>query len=66
MIRRLAKSEGWDFEWSPGMGKGSHGVLVVNGKRTIIRNLKDELKTGTYHGMLSQLGLKDSDLKTVT
>jgi len=29
----------------------------------VVRNPKDELKTGTYHAMLKQLGLKDEDLK---
>ena len=42
--------------------KGSHGALYVNGQKTIVRNLKDELKTGTIHGMLKQLGIKESDL----
>jgi mRNA interferase HicA len=44
------------------MGKGSHGVLKYGDKRTTVRNLKDELKTGTYHGMLKQLGLTVNDL----
>ncbi|MBP9159151.1 MAG: type II toxin-antitoxin system HicA family toxin [Sphingobium sp.] len=44
------------------MGKGSHGVLKYGDMRTTVRNLKDELKTGTYHGMLKQLGLTDKDL----
>jgi hypothetical protein len=30
--------------------------------RTIVRHTKDELKTGTLHGMLSQLGLTVDDL----
>jgi mRNA interferase HicA len=63
LLQKLAKQKGWDCDWRPDMGKGSHGVLVVNGKRTIVRNLKDELKTGTYHAMLTQLGLKDKDLR---
>jgi len=28
----------------------------------VIRNPKDELKTGTLHGMCSQIGIKASDL----
>jgi hypothetical protein len=34
----------------------------VNEQRTVVRNLKDELKTGTFHGMLKQLGIDESDL----
>ncbi len=29
---------------------------------TIVRNPKDELKTGTFHAMCSQLGIKPNDL----
>jgi mRNA interferase HicA len=44
------------------MGKGSHGVLKLDVCRTVLRNPKDELKTGTYHAMLKQLGLSEKDL----
>jgi len=32
-------------------------------RKTIIRNPKDELKTGTYHAMLKQLGISEKELK---
>lgn len=43
-------------------GKGSHQTLYYGSAFTIVRNPKDELKTGTLHGMCSQLGIKASDL----
>jgi len=43
-------------------GKGSHGTLYYGDKLTIVRNPKDELKTGTLHAMLGQLGLTLTDL----
>lgn len=61
-LKTLAERKGWVYEWRPDEGKGSHGALYVNGQKTIVRNLKDELKTGTFHGMLKQLGIKESDL----
>lgn len=61
-IRKYAKANGVSFEWRPDRGKGSHGVLVLGGRRTVVRNPKDELKTGTYHAMLKQLGLTQKDL----
>jgi mRNA interferase HicA len=61
-LKALAGRKGWSYEWRPDEGKGSHGALYVNGQKTIVRNLKDELKTGTFHGMLKQLGIKESDL----
>ena len=47
----------------PELGKGSHGVLVLGKRRTVVRNPKDELKTGTLHGMLKQLGLSKNDIQ---
>jgi len=61
-LKALAKRKCWSYEWRPNEGKGSHGALYVNGQKTIVRNVKDELKTGTFHAMLKQLGIKESDL----
>jgi len=61
-VKALAKRRGWRCEWHADEGKGSHGTLYVNGKLTVVRNLKDELKTGTFHGMLKQLGIEENDL----
>lgn len=61
-IQRLAKERALACSWHPDKGKGSHGVLKLGDKRTTLRNLRDELKTGTYYGMLKQLGLSENDL----
>ncbi len=50
------------LEWRPDMGKGSHGVLILGDRRTVVRNPKDELKAGTLNGMLNQLGLSKQDI----
>ncbi len=44
-------------------GKGSHSTLYYDNKRTIIPNLKSELKSGTLAAMLNQLGLTMDDLQ---
>jgi mRNA interferase HicA len=44
-------------------GKGSHVTLYLGDKLTIVCNPKDELKTGTLHAMLKQLGLTLDDLE---
>lgn len=49
-------------EFTAERGKGSHGTLRLGDRITIVRNLKDELKTGTLHAMLKQLGLTLEDL----
>jgi mRNA interferase HicA len=48
-VRKLAKERGLSYSWHPHMGKGSHGVLKLADRPTVVRNLKDELKTGTLH-----------------
>ena len=61
-LKALAKTRSWGYEWRPDRGKGSHGMVYLNGQKTVVRNLKDELKTGTFHGMLRQRGIDESDL----
>jgi mRNA interferase HicA len=43
-------------------GKGSHVSLYFADRLTIVRNPKDELKTGTLHAMCKQLGIGKNDL----
>jgi mRNA interferase HicA len=43
-------------------GKGSHQTLYFGSAFTVVRNPKDELKTGTLHGMCTQIGIKVLDL----
>lgn len=61
-VRKLARRRGLACSWHPDKGRGSHGVLKYGDRRTVIRNLKDELKTGTLHAMLRQLDLKYDDI----
>ena len=55
-VRRIAVS------LNAARGKGSHQTLYFGSAFTIVRNPKDELKTGTFHSMCKQLGIKPSDL----
>ena len=43
-------------------GKGSHVTLYFGDRRTVVRNPKDEMKTGTLHAMCKQLGIDEADL----
>lgn len=62
-VRKVAKRQKQSFEWHPNLGKGSHGVIKLGQKKSVLRNTKDELKTGTLNAMLKQLGLSQEDLK---
>jgi len=57
----VGKRRGIRVELQPERGKGSHSTLYFGSRFTVVRNLKDELKTGTLHAMLQQLGLSLDD-----
>ncbi|MBF0134338.1 MAG: hypothetical protein HQL75_17350 [Magnetococcales bacterium] len=61
-IRKYGKENGIVVVLLQARGKGSHSLLYFGEKRTAIRNLPDELKTGTLTGMLKQLGLTRNDI----
>ena len=61
-VKKLGKARGVTVSWVAERGKGSHGTLCFGDSHTIVRNKSDELKTGTMHAMLDQLGLKLDDL----
>ncbi|MHB1591820.1 MAG: type II toxin-antitoxin system HicA family toxin [Sulfuricella sp.] len=61
-VKAYGRKQGVTVTLNASRGKGSHQTLYFGSAFTIVRNPKDELKTGTFHGMCSQLGVKPSDL----
>lgn len=61
-VRTLGKRRGVAVRLDASRGKGSHQTLYFGSRFTVVRNPKDELKTGTLHGMCAQLGIKPTDL----
>jgi len=61
-VKKLGRERGMTVQFVARRGKGSHGTLFYGSRFTIVRTLKDELKTGTFHAMLAQLGLSREDL----
>jgi mRNA interferase HicA len=66
-VSRLAKARGIGcgigYRFALARGKGSHGTLYFGGARAVVPDLKRELKTGTLHAILKQLGLTLDDLR---
>jgi mRNA interferase HicA len=56
-VSSLAKKRGVECRVDRKRGKGSHETLYFGDRKTVIRNPKDELKTGTLYAMLGQLGI---------
>lgn len=54
-VQKLAKKRGVKAYIDSKRGKGSHVTLYYGEHLTILRNPKDELKTGTLKAMLKQL-----------
>ena len=57
--RRYARKTGQEFRFEPRRGKGSHGRLWVGRRFTMVA--RGELKPGTFHNMLKQLGIRQED-----
>jgi mRNA interferase HicA len=61
-IKAIAKQRDLLAKVDKKRGKGSHVTLYFGDRLTVVRNPKDELKTGTLKAMLKQLGLTMDDL----
>lgn len=61
-VKRLGKFRGMSVSLNASRGKGSHQTLYYGRAFTVVRNPKDELKTGTFHAMCKQLGIEPGDL----
>ena len=62
-IVNLGKKNNIEVKIEKRRDKGSHSTLFYGKKFTIIRNLKDELKSGTLNAMLKQLDINIDDLR---
>ena len=60
-IKKIGKRNSVTVRFTSQRGKGSHGTLFYGVQFTVVRNLKDELKTGTLNGMLKQLGISKKE-----
>lgn len=61
-VKALGKRHDIPVVLNASRGKGSHQTLYYGEAFTVVRNLKDELKTGTFHAMCQQLGISPHDL----
>lgn len=61
-VKALGKRRGIPVTLNASRGKGSHQTLYYGTAFTVVRNPKDELKTGTLHAMCAQIGIRALDL----
>ncbi len=62
-LQKLARKREVTLAVEPERGKGSHQTIYYGESRSIIPDLKKELKPGTLAGILKNLGLRPSDLE---
>jgi mRNA interferase HicA len=62
-VKQIGKARNIEVRVDKKRGKGSHVTLYLGERFTIVRNPKDELKTGTLLAMLQQLGLSRRDIE---
>ena len=61
-VKALGRVRNVQVRLNASRGKGSHQTLYLGAAFTVVRNPKDELKTGTFHAMCTQLGIRSNDL----
>lgn len=54
-IKKYCRKHDIPFKWDPGEGKGSHGSVYVNGRRSILQS--GELKNFYIYDVLDHLGI---------
>jgi predicted RNA binding protein YcfA (HicA-like mRNA interferase family) len=61
LLRRLATARGWAMTERP--GKGSHVVIALNGRRSVIALHRADMPKGTFRAVLKQLDLDAAELE---
>ena len=59
-LRRLAAKRGLDFAISQGK---NHTKITLGGRRSVVGRHSTDLKTGTVHAILKQLGLTSEEIE---
>jgi mRNA interferase HicA len=62
LLKRHAAAHGLPFAYDGSFGKGGHGRITLGHRFATIPAPHRELKTGTAHAIIKQLGLRKADL----
>lgn len=60
-LQRYARERQLAFRFEPGKGKGSHGMVFLGERFTVVKDRKKELGSGLLHAMLRSLGVIERD-----
>ncbi len=62
-LRKLGRARGVEVRFARERGRGSHATVYFGKRLAVVPSLERELKTGTLHAILRQLGLERDDLR---
>lgn len=62
LIKKL-KKPGYTIRFETKRGKGSHGTLYINNKKTILKDRKKEIGAGLLNQLLKTLGINKKEFK---
>jgi mRNA interferase HicA len=61
-LRRLARKHGLRVVLDVAAGKGDHATVHLDGRRTVVPDMRSDIPRGTFHNMCRQLGIDSRDL----
>ncbi|MDY0062660.1 MAG: hypothetical protein RBU45_22810 [Myxococcota bacterium] len=61
-LKRIARQRGLELRVVTRQGKGSHSLLLLGDRRTILKDQKKEISPGLLAAMLADLGLTKDEL----
>jgi mRNA interferase HicA len=61
-LKKYGRQTGMEARFVVERGKGSHGTIYLGERFAVMPNLQQELKSGTLHAILAQLGLTLDEL----
>ena len=61
-VKAVARRNKLPYRWVPERGSGSHGMVYVGARFTVVKDLKKELGPGLQSDMLKQIGIRKEDL----
>mgnify|MGYP001431584914 CR=1 FL=1 len=61
-LKRIARQRGLELRVVTRQGKGSHSLLLLGDRRTILKDPKKEISPGLLAAMLADLGLTKDEL----
>jgi hypothetical protein len=61
-VRRYARKRRVAFRLDPSQGKGDHAAVYLSDRKTIVPDMRKDIRVGTFRKMCRDLGIDPRDL----